>query len=174
MHCSRKPQISFFSNFFIKKWSHSIIHTFKNYFITIFFSFQFPTISKQTLTFKILYSGEYEEISSGLGVKYSAFHFLRPGWIYLYSVWPNKQSIILCLYEMHMLKSFESFNPRKKKKKNKPPLSLYIGWWCHYNIHTVMMTDLAQLNSIKGICGRVFVYYNTLKSQYIYIYIWEH
>ena len=35
------------------------------------------------------------------------------------------------------------------------------------------MTDLAQLNSIKGICGRVFVYYNTLKSQYIYIYIYE-
>ena len=34
------------------------------------------------------------------------------------------------------------------------------------------MTDLAQLNSIKGICGRVFVYYNTLKSQYIYIYIY--
>ena len=28
-----------------------------------------------------------------------------------------------------------------------------------------MMTDLAQLNSIKGICCRVFVYYNTLKSQ---------
>ena len=26
-----------------------------------------------------------------------------------------------------------------------------------------MMTDLAQLNSIKGICCRVFVYYNTLK-----------
>ena len=36
-----------------------------------------------------------------------------------------------------------------------------------------MMTDLAQLNSIKVICGRVFVYYNTLKSQYIYIYIYE-
>ena len=28
-----------------------------------------------------------------------------------------------------------------------------------------MMTDLAQLNWIKGICCRVFVYYNTLKSR---------
>ena len=112
-----------------------------------------------------MYSGEYEEISSGLGVKYSAFHF--QAWLNL-SVWPKKQSIILCLYEMNMLKSLSLSTPQKKKKKR----WVYIGWWCHYVIHTVMMTDLAQLNSIKGICGRVFVYYNTLKSQYIYIYIY--
>ena len=36
VHCSRDPQISFFSNFFIKNWFHGTIHTFKNYFITIF------------------------------------------------------------------------------------------------------------------------------------------
>ena len=35
------PQISFFSNFFIKNGSHDTIHTFKNYFATVFFSFQF-------------------------------------------------------------------------------------------------------------------------------------
>ena len=35
------PQISLFSNFFIKNESHDIIHIFKNYFVTVFFSFQF-------------------------------------------------------------------------------------------------------------------------------------
>ena len=30
------PQISLFSNFFIKNGSHDTIHTFKNYFITVF------------------------------------------------------------------------------------------------------------------------------------------
>ena len=30
------PQIPLFSNFFIKNGSHDIIHTFKNYFITVF------------------------------------------------------------------------------------------------------------------------------------------
>ena len=37
------PQISFFINFFIKNGSHITIHTFKNYFATVFsvFSFQF-------------------------------------------------------------------------------------------------------------------------------------
>ena len=41
-------QISLSSNFFIKNESHNIIHTFKNYFITIFFSFlyQFSTVFK--------------------------------------------------------------------------------------------------------------------------------
>ena len=34
------PQISLFSNFFIKNGSHGTIHTFKNYFATVFFSFQ--------------------------------------------------------------------------------------------------------------------------------------
>ena len=35
------PQILLFSNFFIKNRSHDTIHTFKNYFTTVFFSFQF-------------------------------------------------------------------------------------------------------------------------------------
>ena len=37
------PQITLFSNFFIKNRSHGTIHTFKNYFATVFsvFSFQF-------------------------------------------------------------------------------------------------------------------------------------
>ena len=35
------PQISLFINFFIKNGSHDTIHTFKNYFATMFFSFQF-------------------------------------------------------------------------------------------------------------------------------------
>ena len=36
-----EPQILLFSNFFIKNGFHDIIHTFKNYFTTVFFSFQF-------------------------------------------------------------------------------------------------------------------------------------
>ena len=44
----RDPQTSLFSNFFIKNRSHGTIHTFKNYFATVFFSFQFSTISKRT------------------------------------------------------------------------------------------------------------------------------
>ena len=43
------PQISLFSNFFIKNESHGTIHTFKNYFATVFFNFQFSTVSKRTL-----------------------------------------------------------------------------------------------------------------------------
>ena len=35
------PQILLFSNFFIKNRSYDIIHIFKNYFITVFFKFQF-------------------------------------------------------------------------------------------------------------------------------------
>ena len=36
MHCSRVPQITLFSNFFIKNGFHSTIYTFKNYFTTVF------------------------------------------------------------------------------------------------------------------------------------------
>ena len=43
------PQILFFSHFFIKNGSHGTIHTFKNYFAMVFFSFQFSTVSKRTL-----------------------------------------------------------------------------------------------------------------------------
>ena len=43
MHCSQVPQTSLFSNFFIKNGFYSTIHTFKNYFATVFsvFSIQF-------------------------------------------------------------------------------------------------------------------------------------
>ena len=42
MHYSRDPQASFFNKIFIKNGSHGTIHTFKNYFATMFsiFSFQ--------------------------------------------------------------------------------------------------------------------------------------
>ena len=36
VHYSQVPQITFFSNFFIKNGSHDTIHTFKNYFVIIF------------------------------------------------------------------------------------------------------------------------------------------
>jgi len=39
VHCSRDPQISLFSNFFIKNRSQGIIHIFKNYFVTVFLIF---------------------------------------------------------------------------------------------------------------------------------------
>ena len=39
------PQISFFINFFIKNGFHSTIHTFKNYFATVFSVFSFSKIS---------------------------------------------------------------------------------------------------------------------------------
>ena len=44
------PQISLFNNFLIKNGSHSTIYTFKNYFVTVFFNFQFSAVSKQTLS----------------------------------------------------------------------------------------------------------------------------
>ena len=39
------PQISLFSNFFIKNGSHGTIYTFKNYFATVFSVFSFSKIS---------------------------------------------------------------------------------------------------------------------------------
>ena len=45
MHCLQVPQITLFSNFFIKNGSHDIIYTFKNYFVTIFSVFSFSKIS---------------------------------------------------------------------------------------------------------------------------------
>ena len=41
MYCSQDPLISLFSNFFIKNGFHNIIHTFKNYFVTVFSIFSF-------------------------------------------------------------------------------------------------------------------------------------
>ena len=54
MHCSWtvtatfdyfNPQISLFINFFIKNGSHGTIHTFKNYFTTVFSVFSFSKIN---------------------------------------------------------------------------------------------------------------------------------
>ena len=36
VHYSRDPQTSFFNKTFIKNGSHDTIHTFKNYFVTVF------------------------------------------------------------------------------------------------------------------------------------------
>ena len=41
VYCSRDPQTSLFSNFFIKNGFHGTIHTFKNYFATVFSFFIF-------------------------------------------------------------------------------------------------------------------------------------
>ena len=45
VHCSRVPQITLFSNFFIKNGSHGTIYTFKNYFVTVFSVFRFSKMS---------------------------------------------------------------------------------------------------------------------------------
>ena len=47
-----EPQILLLNNFFIKNESYDTIHTFKNYFTTVFFSFQFQfsAVSKRTLS----------------------------------------------------------------------------------------------------------------------------
>ena len=39
MHCSWEPQTFFLTKTFIKNWSHDTIHTFKNYFTTVFLVF---------------------------------------------------------------------------------------------------------------------------------------
>ena len=49
IHCSRDPQTSLFSNFFIKNGSHSIIYTFKNYFATVFSIFSFQLYPNEPL-----------------------------------------------------------------------------------------------------------------------------
>ena len=41
VYCSRTHKFHFLVTFFIKNGSHGTIHTFKNYFVTVFFSFQF-------------------------------------------------------------------------------------------------------------------------------------
>ena len=45
VHCSRVPQTPLFINFFIKNRFHDTIHTFKNYFATVFSVFSFSKIS---------------------------------------------------------------------------------------------------------------------------------
>ena len=52
------PQISLFINFFIKNGFHGTIHIFKNYFVTVFFSFQFSAVSKRPLCQRIKMSND--------------------------------------------------------------------------------------------------------------------
>ena len=61
VHYSQLPQTLLFSNFFIKNGSHDTIHTFKNYFATVFFSFQFSAVFKRTL--KNNWSNNYKDIT---------------------------------------------------------------------------------------------------------------
>ena len=53
VHCSRDPQISFFNKTFTKNGSHSTIHTFKNYFATMFLIFS--KISSIQTDFRIVF-----------------------------------------------------------------------------------------------------------------------
>ena len=61
VHCSRIPQITLFSHFFIKNGSHSTIYTFKNYFATVF-SVSVKISSIQTHPFT---SVDVKEVSIG-------------------------------------------------------------------------------------------------------------
>ena len=53
VHCSWVLKTSPFSNFFIKNGSHSTIHTFKNYFTTVFSVFSFNKISSIQMNSKL-------------------------------------------------------------------------------------------------------------------------
>ena len=50
------PQTSLFSNFFIKNEFHDTIHTFKNYFATVFSVFNFSKISSIQMDPKVIKS----------------------------------------------------------------------------------------------------------------------
>ena len=52
VNSARDLQTSFFSNFFIKNGSYGIIHTFKNYFATVFSIFSFSKISSIQMDLK--------------------------------------------------------------------------------------------------------------------------
>ena len=68
VHCSWDPQTSLFNNFLIKNGSHGTIHTFKNYFATIFsvFNFQllvFNCIQTDLKLTKLLRKNDYQQLS---------------------------------------------------------------------------------------------------------------
>ena len=50
VHCSRDPQTFLFSKFFIKNESYGTIHTFKNYFATVFSIFIFQRYPNEPLS----------------------------------------------------------------------------------------------------------------------------
>ena len=86
------PQISLFNNFFIKNGSYGTIHTFKNYFATVFFSFQFSAISKRTLnallvpTFWFFFHFSPYILFLPLLVSKSIYEFHLSPWSYLPSL----------------------------------------------------------------------------------------
>ena len=51
VHCLQDPQISFFNKTFIKNGSHGTIHTFKNYFATMFLVFSNKRYPNRPLMF---------------------------------------------------------------------------------------------------------------------------
>ena len=55
VYCSRDPQTSLFSNFFIKNGFHGTIHTFKNYFVTVFSIFNFQQNKRYLNTLLIFF-----------------------------------------------------------------------------------------------------------------------
>ena len=52
VHCSRDLQVINLCKFFFKTESHGTIHTFKNYFTTVFSVFNNKRLSKQTPSMK--------------------------------------------------------------------------------------------------------------------------
>ena len=57
VHCLRNPQISFFIKTFIKNGSHCTIHTFKNYFTTVFLVFSKISCIQTDPNSQIIYQG---------------------------------------------------------------------------------------------------------------------
>ena len=76
VHCLWDPQISLFSNFFIKNGSHDTIHTFKNYFATVFsvsvfsFSNNIGSIQTDPRSFTSYFSCSFFYFNRQLGFAY--------------------------------------------------------------------------------------------------------
>ena len=83
MHCSRDPQNSLFSNFFIKNGSHGTIHTFKNCFTIVFSVFSKKKLYPNGLSLSLsLYGGVFSTKSrrGEIGV---FSHCLPSAWVVL-------------------------------------------------------------------------------------------
>ena len=95
MHCSRVSQIILFNKFFIKNWSHDTIHTFQNYFATVFSVFSFSKISSIQTDHLVIFGYEKRKKLSQ-----SLTSFSRP-----------------------TIRSIKERNKKKKKKSNSHLLS---------------------------------------------------
>ena len=112
VHCSWISQILLFSHFFIKNGSHSIIHTFKNYFISVFSVsiFNFSKNKLNTNGFPITLSSSSHSISD--------LFFLSNNhrdYQYLDGKTPNHQSIT------HQRSTTHKSELKSHQKKKKPP-----------------------------------------------------